>query len=573
MAFCGMACAQKLYQMDVEMKDGSITRYIMSNVRDLKYEGDKTIINIKGANTYTQKILKNQDIASIAWDEYQGWITPTGTGSFEMDEQHLAVVTPDYSVAFDAPSIEGEKKLDVNRMENMAPMEIEEGISIKPEIAYDFYLDGQHELTATAEIRLPIRTKLGETPMAAYYNNDTKQWEPVNYYYDEGMGELVIKTSHLSTYAGFSVTNELTRNAKLLFLYLPNRNGVLGVLASQLSKIAYSDDPLATAIENYGSQYSEISQIGLDIGFNAVQSLGFSSEFLELFSEVLGHLGVALSVYQICRNDYQGNEAQLAGNTLKLCLGQVNYWAGKLFGNSLLSAAMASVAMIDYAINKFATEAWTGRKDLYKKGYDLYYARGSRGFRSSVDWFNELYPLFKRNDLTEQELNDLIDSKVNTYVRQFWSDDIMSEYYTLANNGVTWTYLGGLSDALMDELSNEHRGNLYNGTLVSVFRAIKNRLENEAWEKADKEMEKYTNEVNKVCMLTFIDSGLEDGKSDYAGCTVRFKNLSENVKDPQLWQTTLNNEGKGSFQFRVFAMYDADVKPISYNKCDRLSYS
>ena len=36
MAISTMAKAQKLYQMDVEMKDGTITRYIMSNVRDLK---------------------------------------------------------------------------------------------------------------------------------------------------------------------------------------------------------------------------------------------------------------------------------------------------------------------------------------------------------------------------------------------------------------------------------------------------------------------------------------------------------------------------------------------------------
>lgn len=562
MAISTMAMAQKLYQMDVEMKDGTITRYIMSNVRDVKYDGKKTIINLKGTNTYTQKIYNDADIASISWDEYQGWISPTGTGQFAIDEQHLAVVTPDYSVAFDAPCIDGDKTLAVSMKYNMKPLEIGSDINIKPVVAYDFDLNGQHELTATAEIRLPIRPGLGETPIAAYYNNNTQQWEPVNYYYDAGMGELVIKTSHLSTYAGFSISNEHTRNAKLIFLYHSPTDYVLDIIAEKLAKICDSDDPLAVAIENYGSQYSELSQIGLDIGFNAIQSLGFGSEMLESFAEVLGHVGVALSVYQICRNNYQGDKAQLAGNTMKLCLTQVNYWASHYFGNSILSASMASVAMLDYAINKFATEAWTGRKDLYKKGYDLYYARGSRGYRNAVDWFNELWPLFKRKDLNEQQLNEAVDNKVNSYVREFWQSDIMNEYYTLANNGVSWTYLGGLNQDLMDELSNEHRGNLYNGTLVSVVCAIKNRLENEAWEKADEEMEKYTRELNKVCMLTFMDSGLEDGKSAYAGCIVRFKNLSEKVKDPELWQTTLNNEGKGSFQFRVFAMYDAEVKPI-----------
>lgn len=563
MTFSASVYAQQKYKMDVEFKDGTITSYLMSSVRDVKYEGTKTVINVKGQNTYTTRVFNNEDIVSIAWDEYDGWIAPTGTGQHHLDEQHVAVVTPDYSIKFDAPCIEGDMTLDVNKRNNMPPAIIDEDMDISPAIAYDFDLQGIHELNSTVEIRLPIKTGPDEIPMAAYYNEDTHKWQPVNHYYDEATGELVIRTSHLTTYGGFIISNAMSAAAKLIFCYIPfASDNDFYKFGDDLMRICYSDNQLASAMDTYANQYSSATQWGCDIGSNAFQALNVRSELLEDFSEALGWIGVAVSVYQIIRSDYEDDGPQVAGQTLKLCLSQVNYWASKIMGNAILNGSMASVAFIDYALNKFAEEAWNGRKDLYKKGYELYYSRGERGYRNAVDWFNEFWPLFQRKDLSEQQINDMIDEKVNEYVRRFWQNDIMSEYYTKANNGVSWTYLGGLSQALMDELSNEHRGNLYNGTLISVFKAIKNKLENQAFDLAQAEMEKYVDIVNKVVVLNIMDSNLEDGKSTYAGYTVRLKDVSDKVTDKERWQTLLKEDGTGTFRYRLFAMHEAGAKPI-----------
>ena len=558
---CGMAHAQQ-YQMEVEMRDGTIESYLMQTVLDVTHDDNNgTVVKLRGKGTYRQVVYQMADVISISWKEYKGGdMETTGQNTIQVDEQHLSVSSPDYSVDFDPTVIEEAKTLTVKKVSNLPPLYLGDGIEARNSIAYDFDLDGIHDLDGTVEIRLPIRVGSNELPFAAYYDKEKNNWVPVNHRYDPSTGELVIKTDHLSTYSGFSIQKSMSRAAKLSYLYLPTPPATLYELSSKLRELAYSDDPDAKALEMYGSEYSDVTQVGLDIGFNALQSLGFESLALSDFSNVLGHVGTILSVYQICRDDYTGNDAQLAGHTLKLCMSQAMGWASHYCGNAILTASMASIAMIDYTINKFATEAWTGRKDLYKKGFDLYYSRGGGGYRSATDWYRELKPIFWRKDLTEEQVNQLVDEIVTSYCRKFWQSDIMEEYFTKANDGVSWSYLGGLSDSLEDELSNELRGSLYNGILVSVIRSIKNKLELESFNLAEYEMEQYAKELNKICTLSFFDPDLKDNKSKYAGCIIRYKGIPSDIRDPQNWQCKLSNDGKGIIQTRVFAMVDAGVQ-------------
>lgn len=556
---CGHAYSQQQYRMDVETQDGQVTSYLMSRVQDLTYDQDYTFINLRGRSTYTQKIYRNADIASITWTEYNASPNAEGGGEFQLDEKHLEVVTPQYAIHFDAPAIDTEVKLTVTTPSGL-PMPFEEGVSNM--VAYNFELEGIHELDGTVEIRLPMRIGENHIPIAAYYNETTGEWEPVNYRYNAATGEIVIKTSHLSTYAGFEVSDKLTRYAKLTYLCLVEPANPIDEISKALFNLAYSDHPDAEAIETFGGQYSEASQLGLDFGFNAIQSLGFGSELLEDFSGVLGHLGVALSVWQICRDDFHDNKAQLAGNSMKLVMSQIVGTMSSFCSSAIMKASMASVAIIDYSINKFATTAWSGRKDIYKSAYDLYYSRGERGYRTAKQWYNELLPFFKRTDLTEEKVNALVENRVQRYINEFWDDpDIQTEYFTKAHERFGFSYGGGLNKDIMDELSNELRGNLYNGVLVSVILAIKNKLEDEAYDLADEHMKKYVSELNKSVMLSFSDSGLEDGKSQYAGCKVRFKNLPSAINDPENWQCILSDKGMGNILYRIFAMADAVLTP------------
>lgn len=561
LTLCSSARAQR-YQMDVTLTDGSVISYIMARVQDVVYDNGRTVINMRGKDTYSQIVYNNTDINSISWSEYKGTVGPTGDNTYQMDENHRSVVTPNYGVTFDVTVLDGDKTLTVRRKESGSAL-FEEGDGVSRVVTYDFDLDGQHELNGVAEIRIPMYVGYGRIPMAAYKNKKTGEWEPVNFSYDVSTHEIVIKTNHLSEYGAFSVEQGKTRAAMLKYHWLPMiPSRAYQRIASTLLDFTYSNNPDAAAIEAWGSQYGDCTQLGVDFGFQAMLSLGFGSTMLEEFAGVLGHVGTAVSIYQIMRSDFKGNDAQVAGQTMKLCLGQTLSWATYYCGNAILTGAMACVAFIDYSINQFAQRAWSGRKDIYRKAYEIYYEKGRPGYRSPVDWFNVIYPIMKRKDLTLSQVHEMVDKEVTDHCWKFWKDEtVVAEYITEAHVNFGFSYGGGLNEGIKAELANEQRGNLFNGQLVSVFMAVKNHIEQDLWEEADKQMEEYTKQVNKICMLSFRDTGTKDDKSVYADCIVRFKNIPKEVKDPELWQVKLRENGTGAINFRVYAMYDAGLKP------------
>lgn len=555
MGLGSIAHAQK-YQMDVQTNDGLITSYLVNDMQDVTYQDGKTIITF---GNKTVKTYDNKEIATVSWSENKG-SGGSNAGSFTLDEDHLSVVTPDYSIEFSPTAIDKEMTLTVTKSSG-TPNIMLDGVQIA--VAYDFSLGNVHELDGVAVIRLPMEVSAGQRASAVYYNQEKAKWEVVNGNYDAATHEMVITTNHLSTYAGLKIENAMTRAAMMSYLWMPGPDEMaeLSKLTEKLVNFIYSDDPDAAAIEAYGSQYSTVTQLGLDVGFNSLLAVGFGSELLEGFAEVLGRVGVALSVYNICRNAYSGDEAQLAGNTLKLCLQETLYWTGKFCGNAMLTASLAGVAFIDYTINKFATEAWSKRKDFYRNAMVEYYRKGGKGYRSAADWYKIMMDIFKRTDLTTEKIHQLVDEEVTRYSNAVWND---SEYLTWyeADKGVTFGYSGG--QIVCKDLAVEKRGELYNGVLVSVFRFIGANKEQMAFDLAYDAMQKYVEELNKGVILQFVDNSRTDDKTEsaYKGYTVRFKNLPKTIKDPKEWECTLDSKGEGKIEYSVIAAADAEIKPV-----------
>ncbi len=72
LAISGFILAQKTYDMEIKMNDGSVKSYPMHKIIKVIHEGRKTIIYIKSKETYTIQVLKDTDIASIEWKQSQG---------------------------------------------------------------------------------------------------------------------------------------------------------------------------------------------------------------------------------------------------------------------------------------------------------------------------------------------------------------------------------------------------------------------------------------------------------------------------------------------------------------------
>lgn len=556
MAFCLATFAQQ-YQMEVKTTDGSITSYLMSSVNDVVYENGKTIINMNGT---TKKEYDNQDIVNISWTEYKGNTSST-VKNFTIDENHTAIVTPEYSISLSEVDAETKQTLTVTKKKSISA---QSGFynMIKDRVVYDISMGDKHELEGIAEIRFPMSVPEDYFVLGLYYDTTAKKWENVNHYYDATTGELVIRTSHFSQFAGFLIHNENRRNLFLEYEYLPSyMDSNVADLAGKLSSIVQSDNVVAAAIEKYGSQYGEWTQIGIDIGWTSLQSLGVGSTLLEDFAGVLGNLGVALSSYQVCRDNFHSANAQVAGNTLKLCMNRATYWAGEFCGNAILTASMASVAILDYALNKFAERAWSLRKDHYREAFEGYYHQGGKGYRTGAEWYRIMWKIMNRKDIqNEDDIHRLVDEEVVNYCNQVWND----ERYILDFESIKGTTIGlGGGNIACKELSAELRGDLYNGVLQPVFARIKAKLEDKAYMEAEKQMKKYAEFVNQIVTLKIVDSSYDandfSARSRFAGCTVRFKDLPKNIEDPENWQCVLDSKGEGKIKYTLAAAAYSNV--------------
>lgn len=556
MAFCLATFAQQ-YQMEVKTTDGNITSYLMSSVNDVVYENGKTIINMNGT---TKKEYDNQDIVNISWTEYKGNTSST-VKNFTIDENHTAIVTPEYSISLSEVDAETKQTLTVTKKKSISA---QSGFynMIKDRVVYDISMGDKHELEGIAEIRFPMSVPEDYFVLGLYYDTTAKKWENVNHYYDATTGELVIRTSHFSQFAGFLIHNENRRNLFLEYEYLPSyMDSNVADLAGKLSSIVQSDNVVAAAIEKYGSQYGEWTQIGIDIGWTSLQSLGVGSTLLEDFAGVLGNLGVALSSYQVCRDNFHSANAQVAGNTLKLCMNRATYWAGEFCGNAILTASMASVAILDYALNKFAERAWSLRKDHYREAFEGYYHQGGKGYRTGAEWYRIMWKIMNRKDIqNEDDIHRLVDEEVVNYCNQVWND----ERYILDFESIKGTTIGlGGGNIACKELSAELRGDLYNGVLQPVFARIKAKLEDKAYMEAEKQMKKYAEFVNQIVTLKIVDSSYDandfSARSRFAGCTVRFKDLPKNIEDPENWQCVLDSKGEGKIKYTLAAAAYSNV--------------
>jgi len=542
--------AQK-YQMEVETKGGRIVSYLVNDLQDVVCKDTTTTITLSNKETI---VYHNDNLVSISWTEYKGSQTAESS-TFNLDESHNAIVTPEYSVKFLAGSIASETNITVKKV-NDAPSILDSGVDEM--VVYDFTLDKPANFEGVAVIRLPMKAEEGDMVFGSYYDPELKDWEGVVNYYDEEKGEVVITTNHFSRFGIFRISKEKSIHAKLQLL---EKNKLvqciamptigLAATAMRLREFTFSDNPDAAAMDAFSNKYSEVSQIGLDIGYNALKALGLESDLLEGFSGVLGHVGTALSVYQICRNDFRGEDAEKAGNTLKFALNQCVGKLSSACGSMAMYACLASVAIMDYSLNKFATAAQSGRKDMYIRTYNDWMEEHPRHNGDWATLFKPYFRVFSR--YTRDEIHELIDEDVMEYCNAPWKDDWCAFHFYQAT-GKSWTYSGGQTQALCDELANNKRNELYNGDIPEAVERLKGELLSEMYPKMKARLDEYAYELNRGFNLLLVDSSLiESGakESAFAGYTVRFKDHADQEMEGLEWDTVLDEKGSGVICNRV----------------------
>ena len=426
---------------------------------------------------------------------------------------------------------------------------------------YDFKIETDEEIAGMMTLTIPYdRTRLepGVSPYgqvgAAYYNQSTGQWESVLYEIDEASGSVIISTSHLSVFGAFVVGRQYTRAAYVEYT-LP-RAAIRAASAASVYDDVISEAidrnmvPGPSALELGNSIVSEWLGIS-GAGLTALSNTIYATEFLDGIGNAMTNLGLLSAIAQAAVDYQAGDNTALYGNLIK----NLTNFAISKFGTAMMQLGSVGVFCIDYSLNKFATEAISGRKDIYQEAYRLYYASEGGVRRTARDWYYVFMPMAK-TARTPAELNTMVMAEIDRYAAQFWQDELTVAFYQdqAMKNGFTGG--GGLNQSIKTELSNNFKFELLQGMLQSVFGQISRRMAAEQEEQVNAELKAIARELNKIVTIQVYDSGYDNTdpkpqKARYAGYIARIAPLADEVTDKERWQQVIDDQGKAQLPFRV----------------------
>lgn len=483
-----------------------------------------------------------------------------------LNDENLSLSADGVAMKLDAVNLQGETKGIITHVSNAPPLDDSGDIQLD---VYDFKLEGVEQFAGVMELSIPLTMAAGEQPGAAWLNEETGAWEPVSFLYDEASKSVVIATDHLSKYGVFSVSNEGKRRARVEFLGLWGTGQDDDYMAA-INEYAASGAPSTECLDIGAGAAGDALQLGGDFLGNIGQSAGYlayGEDVLSTLGDHLGNLGLLVSVVQVSSNIYNGKINSAVAGSMKTAFTYIlNKTASKL-SSSVMSASMAAVAIVDYSINKFGTEALAGRASIYRDAYGVYYKKGNDGYKSSAYWFTTFYPLFSTPNLTEEQLKTEVDKIVTSHCNEFWTgaNKMGIDYYVSeARDKFKWTAgEAGLNDEIRKEVSAERRSILYGEILPGVFQqiALKINLVNER--KLREEYVALSKYLNTVITLNVVDE-----KKTYPNHLVRFAPLNDKAEIKN-WTGKLNKDGKLTTSFTLYGhMYSGAPSTLEIFKPD-----
>ncbi|MCQ2223505.1 MAG: C10 family peptidase [Bacteroidaceae bacterium] len=495
---------------------------------------------------------------------------------YNVNEDNRYVESRECNITLSKAVVDEDTQLRVSNFV-AGPLLIDQGIQGK---AVDISLaNGETKLSGIVTIAFPMEHAEDEFVVGAYYNEETGQWEVTEHYYDEDTKQLILKTNHLSTYGAFTIKNAKTRAATLCESAFYELLGQLPFekVVENLKKITDSENPMEVAISSFKEDHNFISQVGFDMGYSAFQAIGCSNPLLDEIGSKLGDLGTCINIYDLIRAELKGDKASIAQTALSMAVSQIKSTLVDVFSTNLLTASMVVVAFVEYAINKFGTEAWKGRLDIYRAAYRTYYGKETGpivapnsteakhpggGYRSVKDWVDILYPIVTHRGYTREMLAQRIDAIVSQYCNWYWEEyEAVRTWSTqYANEKLGFSYLGGLLSGTQEKLSEEFRSELYHGVLTEAFAEIKNMVQYETYLGFRQSVDNYRKMMNTKVYLRFKDSKWKEGRdSDFKGLKMKFNKLPGDIQDPEKWECTLDEKGYGWIGMTFYAMVEAGI--------------
>jgi hypothetical protein len=494
---------------------------------------------------------------------------------FDINENNLTAEAQKCKVRFDPTVIDGDVQLCV-RNSVLTPNVID---GVVGGFAIDLSLsDGTHDLTGTVDITIPVENT-NKDYCAAYFNEESGEWDPVYYEYDKSAGTLTISTNHLSTYGFFEVYDELTTKGIIQPIKAPQTLQPLGEAARRLLEVVSSDDPEWEMRWQVRNDISTWQSIGLDVIYNGAngliqKGLGYKpiAQEIENAVEAMGYLATALNVVDVAIADLRGDDVGVASGTLKTILGHYGGVVTGLIDMPLFTASMATVAAIGIVLDKFGTMVQKRKIDLYREAYRLYYSReseaivagtskyGKHWYRKPKDWFELFYTAFSKPNKKQIQLDSYIEAEVRDYCDRFWGDtdaQAMCVAEAKTQGLSSWFYP---DENTRKTISDEFFAELMNGQLVSVINSVRNHVLIDAFNMYSSRARSFANLMNTKIELHIQDKSCkEDEQSKYANYTIRFTHIPKLLADPENLQGTLNEQGRANMEFTHYSLIVNDI--------------
>jgi hypothetical protein len=570
-----VAAVQAQNKMVLNLDGGTPQEFAVSEIDSMTWDNPTTVRIYRQGQTP----LTIANVKDISWDvtsEQAPAITKgdiqLGVGeTFLINDSLTEVHAADCSVKFSPTVTEESKQLIVRTATAVPPVTIEDPVTgeliniSEAARAVDLDLEGMHILDGDVEIRIPISRMEGYVPAAAWYNEETANWEPVDFEYDKQTSEVVIHSVHLSTFEAFQVKDEHTRKARLRFYTVPfveEEFKLTDAMLDLIKNYALLNLKIYDKLDEY---WGVFSQYGLDMGYNAIKAGGWQNAFLEKYSDELGYLGTLFTVYEVFRAGLSGDNETAGINSMKAVLNLATSTAADALSSSLMSAGMFCVAIIDYSRSAVYDYVITTRHDTFERCYNRYYVNYKDSLkhhaRSAKQWFNILWPIYEAGSVSPEGVKERVEEIIDEYCWEYWNlPDADRIDIWLYEGGPQNQFEGGINEKLRQELVNSHKAMLHRDILPPVFQSISYRLKDKQYTLLRKGLEDYAKSMNQAVRLDLSGQPATDGAS-WKGCKVRFKELPATITDPEKWESNINEEGKGTIRFTLYSYMAEDVQP------------
>lgn len=309
----------------------------------------------------------------------------------------------------------------------------------------------------------------------------------------------------------------------------------------------------------YWSLFNEY--FGISTNFTAFAENAMYMEGFSKFNSIVPEVGLSLAFVQLGVDLYQGHK-KAAGANLAKNLGY--YTIAKKLPTRAMNIAMVGVFVIDYSLNKFANEALSGRKEIYKKVNSKWLLTRQNKGENKRWWHEQLKEVIKKYKNKPAIVGKEIDRRIDRYVAKLWGNDTEVGVYQSEVQKAASTTLGGMNKKLRDEMRQDLKK-----AVIKYNMSVMKQLSQESLQEQQKYSEKvrlkairYLNKRHRIKILVV----LKNGKNAQSAAGIEAGVVVKNHSYQKYWSKYLNKKGEANIPCTNLGYMNASYPHIAYIK-------